>query len=149
MWRLGLDSLKYGLFHDLRQVRSHYNWSDLIECTGTLGKCLLQWYKSSNSQVIRDSGVVKSICNLTQHLLTQLLIFVENVSIKAVRSESLVKVRLPSCFSDVIHAKECISVDHFIDHLIIFCKFYVEITLHMFRSLIYLRKVLSYDLLNL
>jgi hypothetical protein len=99
--RLLLDHLKYGLFHDLRQVRSHVDWSDLIERTGTLGKCLLRWYKPSNSQVLRDSRVIESICNLSQYLFTQLLIFTENVYIKAVRTKSLVKLywqlgRIPS-----------------------------------------------------
>jgi hypothetical protein len=41
MWELSLDSLKYRLFHYLRQVRSHHNGSDLVECTGALCECLL------------------------------------------------------------------------------------------------------------
>ena len=43
MRALGLDSLEYGLLHNLRQVRSHYNWSNLIKTAGALSESLLQW----------------------------------------------------------------------------------------------------------
>jgi hypothetical protein len=41
MWALGLDFLKYGLLHDLGQVRSHHNGSYLIKVARTFSECLL------------------------------------------------------------------------------------------------------------
>ena len=41
MWALSLDLIQDGLLHDLGQVRSHHDGSDLIQSTGSLGKCLL------------------------------------------------------------------------------------------------------------
>ena len=38
---LRLDSLKYSLFHDLRQVRSHHYGSYLIKVARTFSECLL------------------------------------------------------------------------------------------------------------
>jgi hypothetical protein len=149
MRELSLNPLEYRLFHDLGQVRSHNNWSDLVKCTGALGKCHLQWDKTSHSQVIWDSCVVEGFRNLTQHLLTQLLILIKNVNIKAVGSESFIEVRLLSRLYDVIQAKDSSCVYHFIDHLIVFLYSHVQIILHIVWSLVDIGKVLSYHLLHL
>ena len=92
MWVLGLDSLEYGLLHDLRQVRSHYNRSNLIKTAGALSEGLLQWYYPANSQVIRNLGVVQRVANLLHDLGSELLLLVEEVAIEAVGSEALVEV---------------------------------------------------------
>ena len=149
MRELSLDPLKYRLFHDLGQVRSHNNRSDLIKCIRALGKCLLQWDKPSHFQVIWNRCVVEGFRNLTQYLLTHSLIFIEDVTIKAIGSEPFVKVRLFSCLSDIIQTKDSSCVNLLIDHLIIFLYSHVQIILHMVWSLVDIGKVLRYHLLHL
>ena len=41
VWRLRLDSLKYGFLHDLRQVRAHHDWPDIVQAAWTFGVSLL------------------------------------------------------------------------------------------------------------
>ena len=149
MRELSLNPLDYRLFHDIGQMRSHNDWSNLIKCTRALGKCLLQWDKSSHSQIIWNSCIVEGFRNLTQYLLTHLLILVENVTIEAVGSESLVEVGLLSCLSDIIQTKDSSCVNLLIDHLIIFLYSHVQIILHMVWSLVDICKVLRYHLLYL
>ena len=41
VWGLCLDLFEDSLLHDLRQVRSHHDGSDLIQSTWSLGECFL------------------------------------------------------------------------------------------------------------
>jgi hypothetical protein len=103
----------------------------------------------SHSQVIWNICIVEGFRNLTQYLLTHLLILIENVTIKAVGSESLVEVGLLCCLSNIIQAKGSSCVNLLIDHLIIFLHSHVQIILHMVWSLVDIGKVLRYHLLHL
>ena len=55
----GLDSLKDCFLHDLGQVRSDYDGSDLIQVAGSLSKGLLQWYQSTKLQALRNLSIVE------------------------------------------------------------------------------------------
>ena len=120
MWRLRLDSLKYCFLHNLRQVRSHHNWSDVVQATWTFSVSFLEGNESPNSEIVWDLGVVKCVCNFSHDLDSQLLVLCYQVSIEAVGSESLIEVGLLRCFFDVFHTEECSSVNRLLNHVNIF-----------------------------
>ena len=92
VWRLRLDSLKYCFLHYLRQMRAYHNRSDVVQATWTFDECFLERNESPNSEIVWDLGVVKRVCNLSHDLNSQLLVLCYQVSIEAVRSESLIEV---------------------------------------------------------
>jgi hypothetical protein len=74
VWRLRLDSLKYCLLHNLRQMRTHHNGSDVVQATWTFSVGFLEWNESPNSEIVWDLGVVECVCNLSHDFDSQLLV---------------------------------------------------------------------------
>ena len=92
MRRRGLDPFQYCLLHYLRDVGSHYYWSDLVQSTWTFGESFLQGDESTNLQILRNLGVVQGVSYLLQHFCSELLFLIDQISVEAVRPKSLVKV---------------------------------------------------------
>ena len=67
---------------------------------------------------------------------TELLVLGEYVAIKAVKSKPLVKVRLLSCFSDVIYTEGRSRVDLLICHLFILGHTLFQMLLHVIWPLV-------------
>ena len=78
-----------------------------------------------------------------------MLVLVEDVSIKAVGSESFVEVRLLGSLSDVSQTEHASRVDHLIAHVYIRLSFIIRLNLHVVGSLVHLLKVTRNDLLDL
>ena len=74
MWRLRLDSLKYCFLHNLRQMRAHHNWSDVVQATWTFSVGFLERNESPNSEIVWDLGVVECVCNLSHDLDSQFFV---------------------------------------------------------------------------
>ena len=74
MWRLRLDSLKYCFLHNLRQMRSHHNWSDVVQATWTLSVSFLERNESPNSEIVWDPGVVECVGDFSHNFDSQLIV---------------------------------------------------------------------------
>ena len=74
MWRLRLDSLKYCFLHNLRQMRSHHNWSDVVQATWTFSVSFLEGNESPNSEIVWDTGVVECVGDFSHTLDSQFLV---------------------------------------------------------------------------
>ena len=71
---------------------AHHDWSDVVQATWTFSVSFLERNESPNSEIFWDLGVVKCVSNLSHDLNSQLLVLCYQVSIEAVRSESLIEV---------------------------------------------------------
>jgi hypothetical protein len=146
-WVLILSSIAFSMILDRLDLTTMGRISSSAQ--GPLVNFFCSGIKSPHFQVIWNSCIIEGFRNLTQYFLTHLFILIENVTIKAVGSESLVEVGLLSCLSDVIQAKDSSCVNHLIDHIIVFLYSHVQIILHMVWSLVDIGKVLRYHLVNL
>ena len=80
---------------------------------------------------------------------TELLVLGEYVAVEAVRSKSLVEVRLLSCFSNVIYTEGRSSVNLLICHLFILGHTLLQMLLHVIWSLVDPLEIARNDLVNL
>ena len=71
---------------------SDHDWSYFIQPYRALGCCLLQGHHPANPQVLWDVALVQRVHNLIGNLVAQGLVRLEDIPIKAVRSQSFIEV---------------------------------------------------------
>ena len=80
------------LFHYLRNVRAHHNWSDVIQLHWSFRLSLLKWYQSTHSQIIWYRARVECICYLIDDFILQLGVVFNHIAIETVRTQSFVVI---------------------------------------------------------
>ena len=69
---------------------SDHDWSYFIQSYRALNCCHLQWHHPASSQVLWDVALVKCIEYLVRDLVAQCLVRLEDIPIKAIRSQPFI-----------------------------------------------------------
>ena len=99
-----------GLLHDLSDVGSHHDGSDLVEPHGSSPRCLLQRHNSPQLQVLRDVSKVEGVQDLVRDLLAKDFICLDDVIIKTVWSQALIEVAGLDGVSDVRESQKLLQL---------------------------------------
>ena len=110
MWGAVLHLRQDGLLHDLGDVRAHHDGTDLIKSHRSLSRRLLKRHHSPDLQVCRDVFGVERVHDLVRNLVSQGLIRLQYVAIKAVGAQSLVEVARVDSIGDVCESEELLQV---------------------------------------
>ena len=110
MWGPVLHLRQDGLLHDLGDVRAHHDGTNLIKSHRSLSRRLLKRHHSPDLQICRDGFGVERVHDLIRYLVSQGLIRLQDVAVKAVGAQSLVEVARLNGIGDICEAEELLQV---------------------------------------
>ena len=85
---------------------SNHDWSYFIQSYRALACCLLQGHHPANPQVPWNIALVESVQYLVGDLIAQGLVRLEDISIKAVRSQPFIEVAAFDGLRDVCEPED-------------------------------------------
>ena len=110
MWGPVLHLRQDGLLHDLGDVRPHHDGTNLIKSHRSLSRRLLKRHHSPDLQICRDVFEVERVHDLVRYLVSQGLIRLQDVAVKAVGAQPLVEVARLDSIGDVCESKELLQL---------------------------------------
>ena len=110
MWSSVIHLRQDGFLHDLGDVRAHHDGTNLIKSHRSPPRRLLERYHSPDLQICRDGFGVERVHDLVRNLVSQGLIRLQYVAIKAVGAQSLVEVARLDSIGDVYELEELLQL---------------------------------------